>query len=50
MQTSFGSKPLMTMGEDLPDDVDYTHYERLAWKSIRKDFSDPADAQMSLFG
>lgn len=50
VQTSFGSKPLMTMGEDLPDDVDYTHYERLAWKSIRKDFSDPADAQMSLFG
>lgn len=47
---SDGSKPLMTLPDSLPDDIDYKAYERQAWKIIRGDFEDAAARQMSLFG
>lgn len=46
---SYGSKPLMTLPDTLPDDIDYKAYEREAWTTIRKDFEDAAAKQMSLF-
>lgn len=46
---SYGSKPLMTLPGEVPEDVDYKAYEREAWKIIRKDFEDSAAKQMSLF-
>lgn len=46
---SDGSKPLMTLPDQLPDDIDFKSYEREAWRIIRKDFEDQAAKQMDLF-
>lgn len=49
VQLSYGSKPLMELPEELPADIDFDAYERMAWKIIRKDFEKFADRQMDLF-
>lgn len=46
VQKSYGSRPLMELPKAIPDDVDRSAYVRLAWQSIRKDFSKEEDKQM----